>query len=359
MIHYMNNELPSPNMIKRKSKNVEPPMVIAHFNKGELATMDRLQGGRTMDKKYGIPHYKGLKGIFDHAPFLQHLEKMHSVKRASGGSIPGMEKMKAKMGRMGDTMRAAIPRNMANFMDKMGLSTRNPHTGDREYALGSDFISSLGSYMPSMGSLASGLAKGASSAASAAPAAAASAAPAASSGSGSMLGSLFNTLAPAAINAGASYLSKPKDTAGTAPAGQTAASSPTAAQPAAANTAGQSAAPAPGGDQASMMQQLQQMLMQQGQNYLGSRNDPYSRMGAQLLGGYQRGGFQGMMPQTPQAGYEMFNNMMGGRMPQMNFGGYGPQMDAGYSPEQYQAPMPQMAPNPSRRGSSSRRAGYR
>lgn len=398
MIHFMQHDLPSPNMVRKKTKKTEAPMVIAHFNKGELATLDRIQGGRTMDKKYGIPHYKGLKSIFDHKPFVEHIAKMHDIKRAQGGSIPGEEEyraslaqdifgrhakggsikekehMKAHMGRMGDTERAAIPRNMANFMDKMGLSTKNPQTGDREYAMGSDFISSLGSYLPSMSSVASGLSNVASSAAPALANAASNSA-AGSSGSttpssGGAMGSLINSLAPAAINAGMNWLTKPKDNGAATP------STPNASQPQAptnnsatpstnsqpANGTSPQAQPQGqqnGMDSNSLMQQLQQMLMQHGQNYLGSRNDPYSKMGAQMLGAYQRGGFQGMIPQSPQAGYEMFNNMTGGRMPQMNFGQYGPQMDGGYSPEQYQPSTPQMVQSPNRRGSSSRRTGYR
>lgn len=372
---YMNDEdLPSPVVAKKKallSKKVTAkpsPMVVAHFSKGELATLDRLQGGRTMDKQYGIPHYKGLKPIFDNPAMLHHLQQTAKPAYAKGGSIKHMERAKASMGRMGDTERAAIPRNMADFMDRMGLSTKNPYTGDREYALGNNFISSLGNFIPTFAKGASeALSSSGSSTPTSTPTPTASSS--GSSGSGGVMGSLFESLVPAALDAGAKWLTKPKGDAGTT-GNQTAAPSAapqTSPTPTPAPTAGgaqqpqpqaqaQSQAGAQGGmDSGNIMQQLQQLLMQQGQNYLSNRNDPYSRFAGQMLGRYQQGGAQGVANQLP---YDLLNQLIGGNMQQQMPYGM-PQGGGGYSPEQYN-PQPQYIPTaPTRRGAPSRRTGYR
>lgn len=144
------------------------PLVIAHFNKGELVDLDKVNNGRKMDRRLGLPNYMGLDPLFTHMMKNPHMLEQFNAKvskgYAKGGhtTIKKMEKLKASLGTNGDTERALIPKSMARVLNHIVGYSENPHTGDPQYAMGTDFISSLGSYMPSMDTIASGIGSAAS-----------------------------------------------------------------------------------------------------------------------------------------------------------------------------------------------------
>ena len=120
-------------------------MVLAHFNKDELKQLDQIQGGKHVDPKTGIRHYKKLGEIFKDPKVQERSLSQARAYYASGGRAE-MQKLK-KHGRFGDTEVAYIPENLAHHLDKMiGGKCVNPKTGHREYFFGAllSGLSSIG-----------------------------------------------------------------------------------------------------------------------------------------------------------------------------------------------------------------------
>lgn len=113
----------------------EDNLIPAHFNKSELAALDRAQGGADIDHKTGARRYSKLGEMLKN-PHLREKSLEHGRLLFAKGGKASVEKMK-KEGRFGDTEIAYIPKHLADHFDEMiGGPSINPKTKNREYFFG-------------------------------------------------------------------------------------------------------------------------------------------------------------------------------------------------------------------------------
>ena len=116
---------------------------IAHFNREELAAMDKVQGGRVRDHRTGLPVYRKLSHLLlNHPDNQEHLEEViaagHEHKAGRETHLSRQLEEMREHGRHGDSELALIPKPLSNMLDHMiGSVSHNPEDGHKEYFWGS------------------------------------------------------------------------------------------------------------------------------------------------------------------------------------------------------------------------------
>lgn len=114
--------------------------IVAHISLRELAILDELQGGRTLDSKTKMPEYFKLGELLQkHPEIAQELEfRFHheSEEHESMPHLSGGLSSIAKEGIHGDKTLAMFPENVAKLLDHIvGGPHFNKRTGLRQYFL--------------------------------------------------------------------------------------------------------------------------------------------------------------------------------------------------------------------------------
>lgn len=114
--------------------------IIAHISLKELAILDELQGGRTLDNKTKMPEYFKLGALLQRYPDIAEeiaLRFHHmSGDNSHAPHLTGHLKAMAAKGIHGDKTLAIMPANLAKVLDHIvGGPHINPKTGLRQYFL--------------------------------------------------------------------------------------------------------------------------------------------------------------------------------------------------------------------------------